>query len=411
VKPAIRWFFILSLLSGAMVELLEVTSTGVNAALVVLPLLICFQRYGIARLRLGIDVLLMAALAVVAGGIYTLYGLPTPAGQMRLVAYVFFFAFYCFSQLSLLDNNSLESICRVSLGALCFYMLLVDVTHLSELATASVSLGERFLGLGNPNYHGILSAIGLMLATYLGRERIGIPNLFRIFVLALLWLNLWAPKSRGSWMALAIFGFVFMLLQPFRYKQILAVLILALAPLAYALRPSIDSVGQAAGGLRLDSDSVGARSDVTFEALDMAIRVGYRPFGLGSTPILKALTSMNAIDNAYLCMMLETGFWGLGVFLTFIVRTIVRGLRICMTTAPAPVLRDYRWAFAAFVALAAHSMFESIIMSGLQLGSLLFLFCGALLNRPLPQESQSPVAELASAPRPPLLPAPHIVTV
>ena len=375
MKPAIRWFFIFSILSSAASDLLKVTSTVVNAALVVLPLLICLYQYGLTRLRLGLDVLLMGALTLVAGVIYTLYGMPTPAGQMRLVAYIFFFIFYCFSQISLSQSNALTSVCRAGFGALTVYMLLVDITHPTDLLISTASLGERFVGLGNPNYHGVLAATGLMLVSYLGRDRLGVPSFVRALLIGLFWLNLWAPKSRGSWMALAIYAAVFSLIQPFRYKKVVAVLVLAVAPIVYALLPSADALGQAGAGLRLDSESVSGRSDVTFEAFDMAVRVGYRPFGLGSTPILKVLTSMNAIDNSYLCMMLETGFWGLGVFVIFIVRTLSRGLRTCLIHEHSAVLRDYRWAFAVFVAMAAHSMFESIIMSGLQLGSLSFCLC------------------------------------
>jgi hypothetical protein len=370
-----------------------------------LPLLICLYQYGITAVRLGLDVLLMGALTLVAAVIYILYGMPTPAGQMRLVAYIFFLIFYCFSQISLTQPNALESVCQAGFGGLAVYMFLVDITHPTDLMVSTVSLGERFFGLGNPNYHGVLAATGLMFASYLGRDRLGVPSFVRALLLGLFWLNLWAPKSRGSWMALAIYAAVFSLLQPFRYKKVVAVLVLAVTPLAYALRPSADALGTAGAGLRLDSESVSGRSDVTFEALDMAVRVGYRPFGLGSTPILKALTSMNAIDNSYLCMMLETGFWGLGVFAIFIVRTLSRGLRTCLSAENSAVLRDYRWAFAVFVALVAHSMFESIIMSGLQLGSLLFLFCAALLNRPLTSRIPEPAYNSA----PSALTGPQIV--
>jgi hypothetical protein len=258
-------------------------------------------------------------------------------------------------------------------------MFLVDITHPTDLMVSTVSLGERFFGLGNPNYHGVLAATGLMFASYLGRDRLGVPSFVRALLLGLFWLNLWAPKSRGSWMALAIYAAVFSLLQPFRYKKVVAVLVLAVTPLAYALRPSADALGTAGAGLRLDSESVSGRSDVTFEALD--------------------------IDNSYLCMMLETGFWGLGVFAIFIVRTLSRGLRTCLSAENSAVLRDYRWAFAVFVALVAHSMFESIIMSGLQLGSLLFLFCAALLNRPLTSRIPEPAYNSA----PSALTGPQIV--
>ena len=392
MKSAIRWFFILSFVSGIIVELLEVESTGINAALVIVPVLICLYQYGLAKVRFGLDVLLITGLTLAATIIYFMYGMNTSAGQGRLFAYIFFLLFYCFSQLSLLQTNALDSVCRTTFFSTCLYMLIVDVAQSADFATGVFSPAFRFYGFGNPNLHGILAAIGLMTSVYLGYQKTAVPRLIRAALLALLWLNLWAPKSRAAWITLALFSFLFAVLQPARYKKPILVLLLVIAPVGYVMRPSADSLSQTAGGLRLDGDSVSERSDVTFEAIDMAVRVGYRPFGLGSVPILKALTSMNAIDNAYICMMLETGFWGLGVFLAFIIATVQRGLRTCLGS-DHQALRPHRWAFAVFIALAVHSMYESFIMSGLQMGTLLFLFCGALLNRPISSEAPIPIPQ------------------
>lgn len=390
MKPAIRWFFILSFISGTIVELFEVESTGINAVLVILPVLICLYQYGLAKVRFGLDVLLMAALTLVATIIYFMYGMNTSAGQGRLFAYVFFLLYYCFSQLSLLHANALDSVCRITFFFTCLYMLMVDILRSSEFVSGVVSPAFRFYGFGNPNLHGILAVVGLMTSVYLGYQKTGVPRFVRGLLLTLLWLNLWAPKSRAAWITLALFSFLFALLQPARYKKPALVFLLVIAPIGYLMRPSADSLTQTAGGLRLDSDSVSERSDVTFEAIDMAVRVGYRPFGLGSVPALKELTSMNAIDNAYICMMLETGFWGLGVFLAFVIATTQRGLRTCLGS-DHQALRHHRWAFAVFVALAVHSLYESFIMSGLQMGTLMFLFCGALLNRPVASEAPLPI--------------------
>ena len=123
--------------------------------------------------------------------------------------------------------------------------------------------------------------------------------------------------------------------------------------------------------------------------------------GLGT---MNEIAAEQTLDSTYLMLGIELGLVGLGLFVALVFLTIRRGWRLVAAfrnngNIPAAELTTV--STGVFAALAVHGLFETYLLVGIQLGTLMFYAAAAQIHAlPFPATHSIPRGEPGPADRP-----------
>jgi hypothetical protein len=249
---------------------------------------------------------------------------------------------------------------------------------------------ERYKGIGGPNFHGIISAIGFMssLTMFFVTKKANKIIYFLFMFISL--FNVYITGSRASWLVCIFYILSYSNLKAIinRKNTLYIIFLFIFISISIAIIKTLD-INKLRLLFRFDDYSYYGRLNPIFNGINILKNNHFMPYGLGKNNMFDVLKG-TPLDNSYLTISLETGIIGSGLLLVFIFKiflnaiNLIRKMSLILSKNNLPLtnmdIEFFISSFSIMLSLLLHGVFESYIFVGLQLGSLILFFCFAVIT-------------------------------
>ncbi|WP_432356955.1 O-antigen ligase family protein [Sporosarcina sp. UB5] len=320
---------------------------------------------------------------------------------IRLIVFIIYFILYLVFLFNFSSSYSHITLAfKMILYSILAYLLIANLLNRGFVFTLYEIMYVRYDGLGNPNSHGIISAIGVMLSIpFITMAKSRKQFIIYLLVLSYTTINLIMTGSRSALLITLVFSLVYFNLISKIYKglflsKVFKLFFLISSGLLIYIALS-RGIGLLAQSFKFTEFSIQGRLNPLITGLNIIRENSFVPYGLGrgalsdlgiGRDLVGTSKIGNPLDNSFILIAIETGILGLGLLLAFVAQIFnkffqgfnaLRRKALFVENDKAFNTNFYVTSFSIMISLLLHAFFEANLFSGIDIVTLLFLICCA----------------------------------